>query len=150
MDFLFSNPYVVWVLVLVALFFLYQRLAPRLTIRAPALNANPTQIIDKLLGASWAERKLQKAIEREKKRGNYLGAGKLLEDAGRPALAADLYIEGQEFWAAASTLEKLGRVDKAAELFLQAGDHKKAAQMLASMCWRFASAKAMHHCIDHM
>ena len=130
MDFLTSNPYVVYALGLVGLFLLYRRFAPRLRLRVPTIDTSPQNLFEKLLGPGFAARKLQKTIDREKKSGNYLSAGKMLEDAGRLQVAADVYLEGQEYWAAASTLEKLGRLDKAAELYLQAGDHKKAAQVL--------------------
>jgi serine/threonine-protein kinase len=131
MDFLASmNPYVAYALGLLGLFLLYKRFAPRLSFRVPTIDASPQNLVERLLGPAWAERKLQKTIAQEKKRGNFLNAGKLLEDAGRLAVAADVYVEGHEYWAAASTLERLGRHDRAAELYLQAGDHKKAAQVL--------------------
>jgi tetratricopeptide (TPR) repeat protein len=130
MDFLASNPYVVYALGLVGLFLLYRRFAPRLHLRVPTIDASPQNLFERLLGPGFANRKIERAIEREKKHGNFLSAGKMLEEAGRAAEAADVYQLGQEYWAAASTLEKLGRLDRAAELYLQAGDHKKAAQVL--------------------
>jgi eukaryotic-like serine/threonine-protein kinase len=130
MDFLASNPYVVYVLGLIGLLFLYKRFAPRLNIRVPNVDVKPQALLERLLGSAFAERKMERAVHREKKAGNFLAAGKMLEDHGRAAAAGDVYLEGQEYWAAASTFEKLGKLERAAELYLQAGDHKKAAQVL--------------------
>jgi len=130
MDFLASNPYVMYVLGIVGLFVLYKKFAPQLRIRMPSVGLAPKDMLERMLGSAFSERKLQKSIQREKKLGNFLVAGKMLEDAGRQALAAELYIEGGENFAAALTLEKLGRLERAAELYMQAGDHKKAAKVL--------------------
>ena len=78
------------------------------------------------------ERKLEREVARLRKQDNHLAAGKLLEDAGRLAEAAETYLEGHEYWAAASSFEKLGRAERAAELYLQAGDHKKGAALFTS------------------
>jgi serine/threonine-protein kinase len=130
MDFLASNPYVVYALGLVGLLFLYKRFAPRLNIRVPSVDMKPQALLERLMGPAFAKQKVQRAVQREKKHGNFLAAGKMLEDVGDQAQAAEVFLEGQEYWAAASTFEKLGKLERAAELFLQAGDHKKAAQVL--------------------
>ena len=62
--------------------------------------------------------------------GHYLAAGKLLEDAGKPQQAVNVYLEGREHYAAAALMESLGMLEKAGELYLQAGDHKKAAKVM--------------------
>jgi serine/threonine-protein kinase len=130
MDFLASNPYVVYVLGLVGLLILYKRFAPRLNIRVPSVDVAPQALLERLMGPAFADRKMQRAVQREKKAGNFLAAGKLLEDAGKQSEAAEVYLEGGEYWAAASTFEKLGKLERAAELYLQAGDYKKSAQVL--------------------
>jgi tetratricopeptide (TPR) repeat protein len=75
-------------------------------------------------------RKVTRDVNRYMKEGNYLAAGKLLEDQGRPRDAVDVYLEGREHYAAAATLEGLGHLEKAAELYLQAGDYKKSAKVM--------------------
>lgn len=130
-SFLFTNPLVPYALGAIGLLAAYRFIAPRLRITVPgggSLSADA--ILGKLLGPRYAEAKLQKAIQRYKRDGHYLGAGKLLEESGRMAEAAEAYIQGQEYWAAAATLERMGKTERSAELYLQAGDHKKAAQML--------------------
>ncbi len=128
---LFNNPLVPYLAGAVALLVAYKLIAPRLSIRLPGGGGvSGDAILGRLLGPRYAEAKLQRAVQRFKKDGHYLGAGKLLEESGRLQEAAEAYVAGQEYWAAASTLEKLGKVDRAAELYLQAGDHKKAAQIL--------------------
>jgi len=135
MGFLFSlldNPYVPWLLGFVALVVAYRFLASRLRIRVPGIPASGEDLLAKVLGPSYAAKKLSRAVQRLKKQGNHLAAGKLLEDAGRLAEAAEAYLEGQENWAAASTFERLGRSERAAELYLQAGDHKKGAALFSA------------------
>jgi tetratricopeptide (TPR) repeat protein len=135
MGFLFSlldNPYVPWIVGLVALFFGYRYLADRVRVRVPGASVSKDDILAKLLGSGFAQKKLEREVARLRKQDNHLAAGKLLEDAGRLAEAAEVYLEGQENWAAASTFEKLGRTERAAELYLQAGDHKKGAALFAA------------------
>jgi serine/threonine-protein kinase len=132
-DLLFNNPYVPWILGLLLLLVGYQKLAPRLKIQVPGGGLTTDDLMSKLLGARYAEAKLDKAVSRLKKTDNFLAAGKALEDAGRLAEAAEAYLEGKEFWAAASMYEKLGKSERAAELFLQAGDYKKAAQVFVDI-----------------
>jgi len=135
MGFLFSlldNPYVPWILGLGALVVAYRFLADRVRVRVPGASVSREDLLSKILGTGYAEKKLARELARLKKQGNYLAAGKLLEDAGRLAEAAEAYIEGQEHWAAASTFEKLGRTERAAELYLQAGDHKKGAALFTA------------------
>ena len=129
-DLLFNNPYVPWVLGAVVLLVLYRKFGDRLKIRVPSANVTTDDVLGKVLGPRYGEAKLEKAIGKLKKQENWLAAGKMLEDADRPAEAAEAYVEGQEFWAAAATYEKLGRGERAAELYLQAGDYKKAAALL--------------------
>ena len=126
-----------------------------LTVRAPAVRpgapgpaghplANPTSpefrslaqsygldpdLMGKMLGPRFADRRFKKEVEAFKKEANYLAAGKLLEDHGDLTEAVEAYTAGNEFWAAASVLERMGRGERAAEMYLQAGDHKKAAKV---------------------
>lgn len=133
MDFLFGlldSSVVPWVLGLLAAAVGYKFLSERVKIRAP-VGVNREDLVSRLLGPGWARKKLEREVARLKKQANYLGAGKLLEEQGRLAEAAEAYLEGQETWAAASTFEKMGRAEKAAELFLQAGDHKKGAALFS-------------------
>jgi tetratricopeptide (TPR) repeat protein len=127
----FSNPYIPWILLAVGLFVAYNKLAPRLSIRAPA--GAGTDLMGKMLGPRFAERKLKKEVEAYKKEANYLAAGKLLEDHGDLAAAVEAYTSGSEYWAAASVLERMGRGERAAEMYLQAGDHKKAAKVFTDL-----------------
>jgi len=129
---LLDNAYVPWVVGLVALFLGYRFLADRLRLRVPGVPTSGADLLSKILGPRFAEKKVEREIARLKKQDNHLAAGKLLEDAGRLAEAAEAYVEGREYWAAASTLEKLGRAERAAELYLQAGDHKKGAALFTS------------------
>lgn len=69
-------------------------------------------------------------VHRYKVEGNFLAAGKLLEDAGKPQDAVSAYLEGREHYAAAATLEVMRQFEKAAELYLKAGDYKKSAQVM--------------------
>jgi tetratricopeptide (TPR) repeat protein len=135
MGFLFSlldNPYVPWILGLVALVVAYRFLAERVRVRVPSVSVSREDLLSKVLGSGFSEKKLAREVARLKKLQNHLAAGKLLEDAGRLAEAAEVYLEGQEHWAAAASFEKLGRAEKAAELYLQAGDYKKGATLFTS------------------
>jgi tetratricopeptide (TPR) repeat protein len=126
---LFDNQLFLILLGLGVVFFLYQKFAHRVKVRGPAGSFSKDAILSKLLGSRYAEGKLLRQVNREKKAGNVLAAGKLLEDAGKHGEAVEAYISGSEFWAAASGLERMGKIDRAAETFLQAGDYKKAAQL---------------------
>ena len=135
MGFLFSlldSPYVPWILGLGALVVAYRFLADRVRVRVPGASLRREDLLAKVLGSGFSEKKLAREVARLKKQDNHLAAGKLLEDAGRLAEAADTYVEGHEHWAAAASYEKLGRAEKAAELYLQAGDHKKGAALFTS------------------
>ena len=124
MDFLFNSPLVAWAIGLVALYFAWTTLAPRLNLRLDkdALGA-------RFLGDKYAADKVEKEVAREKKAGNFLAAGRLYEEAGMSQQAVDTFLSGEEWMAAAFALEKAGRADKAAEMFLKAGDYKKAAEI---------------------
>jgi serine/threonine-protein kinase len=127
---LFSVPYLPWILLGLVALVLYQRLGHRLSVRVPVgPSVSGDDILGKLLGRRYAEAKLEKAVRREKKLGNWLAAGRYYEEGGKPQQAVDAFLEGQEFFAAASVLEKMGKQERAAELYLQSGDFKKAAQM---------------------
>ncbi len=137
MDQVFSlildNPYVPWILATLGGWFVFQKfVAGR---RIPGTGGaggggGLDEILGKLLGKGYADRKIDKAVAREKKNGNWLSAGRYYEETGRLQEAVDVYIEGQEFFAAGSVLERMGKLDRAAELFLQHGDYKKAAAVL--------------------
>ena len=129
-DLLLNNPYVPWLLLGVVVLFLYQKFSHKVSVRVPGAGLSRDDMISKVLGSRWSEGKLERQVARERKAGNWLAAGKILEDMDRLPQAAELYIEGQEFWAAASTFEKMGKAERAAELYLQAGDYKKAAALL--------------------
>jgi tetratricopeptide (TPR) repeat protein len=129
MDYLFSIPYLPQILVVIVLFVAYQQIAPRLRVRTPGGAGSMDGVLEKVLGSSYREGKLNRKIASYRKQGHSLAAGKLLEDAGRLPEAADAYLEGQEYYAAAATLEKIGRLEKAADYYLQSGDYKKAANV---------------------
>jgi tetratricopeptide (TPR) repeat protein len=129
MDYLFSIPYLPQILVVIVLFVAYQQIAPRLRVRTPGSAGSMDGVLEKVLGSSYREGKLNRKIASYRKQGHALAAGKLLEDAGRLPEAADAYLEGQEYYAAAATLEKIGRLEKAADYYLQSGDYKKAANV---------------------
>jgi tetratricopeptide (TPR) repeat protein len=129
---LLDSPYVPWVVGVVVVVAAYRFLADRVRIRVPGVPVTREDILSRVLGSGFSQKKLAREVERLKKQQNHLAAGKLLEDAGRLAEAAEIYLEGQEHWAAAATYEKLGRAEKAAELYLQAGDHKKGAALFTS------------------
>jgi tetratricopeptide (TPR) repeat protein len=132
LDQILNNPLVLWGAVVVAVLFAYQKLAPRMSIRVPGGSVTREDLLSRFLGSRFAEAKMERTVQKLKKQGDFLAAGKVLEDAGKTALAAEAYLEGNEFWAAAATYERLGKHDKAAELYLQAGDYKKAAQLMVS------------------
>jgi serine/threonine-protein kinase len=132
LDLLFNNPYVPWIVGFIVLVVAYQKLSPKLRVRVPGASISKDDFVGKILGPRYAEAKLQKTVEKFKKQGNWLAAGKMLEDNEHLDEAAETYLEGNENWAAASLYEKIGRTERAAELFLQAGDHKKGAQLLVA------------------
>jgi tetratricopeptide (TPR) repeat protein len=125
-------PYIPWILGLIVLVVAYQKLSPKLKVRVPGSSISKEDVIGKILGPRYAEAKILKMVEKFKKQGNWLAAGKMLEDHEHMNEAAETYLEGNENWAAASLYEKMGRTERAAELFLQAGDHKKGAQLLVA------------------
>ncbi len=129
MDWLFSSPYLLPVLGVVALVVGYQYVAPRINVRVPGVSLSTDDLLGKLLGKRFAEAKFEKLVARHKKQGNYLEAGRLYEENDKLQQAADAYLEGNEFNAAAQTLERMGKLDRAAELYIQGGDSKKGAQV---------------------
>jgi tetratricopeptide (TPR) repeat protein len=132
-SFLFESPYVLPALGLVAVYFLYTRVLSNLRIRGPSIGGGGLDaILGRFLGSRYADAKLEKAASKEKKRGNYLEAGRLYETDGKLSQAVEAYTEGQEYFAAASVLEKMGKLERSAELYLQSGDYKKAAQIFTS------------------
>jgi len=129
-ELLLDNAYVPWVLGGILVLVAYQKLGHLLKIRLPGMGASPGEAFAKLLGPGWQKAQVERQVARLKKHGSFLAAGKMLEDADRLPEAAEAYLEGQEYWAAAATNERIGRSEKAAELYLQAGDFKKSAQLL--------------------
>jgi len=129
-DFLFNSPIVPWAIGLVALYVVWNTVAPRLKVALPAMSRD--ELGTRFLGEKYAADKIDKQAAREKKAANFLVAGRIYEDAGMLQQAVDTYLEGEEWMAAAFTLEKVpGKADKAAEMFLKAGDYKKAAEIWA-------------------
>src|SRR4051794_25504362 len=98
---LLSSPLVLWAVLLLGALFAYQRLAPRLKIRLPGTNITMDGLIGMVLGPAYAKAKLKRAIDKEKKAGNYLAAGRLHEDADQLMEAVEAYTEGEQFTAAA-------------------------------------------------
>jgi serine/threonine-protein kinase len=129
-DLLLNNSYVPWLVIAVVGLVVYQKFSHKVSVRVPGSGLTKDDVLSKVLGSRWSEGKLERQVAKEKKAGNFLAAGKILEDMDRLPQAAEVYLQGQEFWAAASTFEKLGKGERAAELFLQAGDYKKAAALL--------------------
>jgi tetratricopeptide (TPR) repeat protein len=132
MDYIFSlfdNTLVLVGVGLVAVYFVYTKFLSGLRIGSRGGGGGFEDILGKILGPRYAEAKIDRAVAREKKRGNYLGAGRLYEDTGKLPQAAEAYIEGQEYYAAAGTLERMGKMERSAEMYMQAGDYKKAAQV---------------------
>ncbi len=126
-----GSPIVPWVVGAVVLYVAWTQLAPRLKIRVPNLTAD--DVASRLLGPSYRAGKLEKAAAAEMKFGNFMGAGKIFEDAGMAQQAVDAYLKGDEFMPAAFLLEKMsGKQERAAELFLKGGDYKKAAEVYVS------------------
>ncbi len=127
---LFDNTYVLVGVGLVAVYLFYTKFLSNLRISTPGSGGGGFDaILGKLLGSRYADAKVERAVAREKKRGNFLAAGRLFEDNHSLPQAAEAYMEGQEYYAAAGVLEKLGKMEKAAEMYMQAGDYKKAAQV---------------------
>ena len=129
---LLENPIVFWGLVVLVVIVGYQKLAPRLRIRVPNVEV-PTST-EQLMGRlvpGYAEARANREIEQLKKNGDFLSAGRRLEDAGKLDEAAAAYTEGGEFFAAATLVEKMGKLERAGELYLQADDSKKAAQVFS-------------------
>src|SRR5262245_48789712 len=129
LDFLLGNPYVPWLVGLVIALYLYRRFAGSVRFRIPGIGFSGGDLLGKVLGPGYAKGQIQREASKLRKGGQFLAAGKLLEENDQASEAIDVYIEGGEFWAAAAGLEKLNRLDKAADLYLQAGDYKKAAQV---------------------
>lgn len=142
LDFLFSNPYVPWLIGLVALLAAYKKFAPMVKLRVPAIGISGPQLLEKVLGSGYAKGQTTRQASKLRKSGQYLAAGKLLEESGDAAQAVEAYIEGEEFWAAAASLEKAGKLDRSADLYLQAGDYKKAAQVY-QQTGKYAKAAAL-------
>jgi tetratricopeptide (TPR) repeat protein len=136
MDFLFdlvlNNPYVPYLVGALVVLGAYRWLAARLHLRVGTGGFDLQALLSRLLGQGYAARVLDGKVARLRKAGDFLAAGRLLEEHGRSGQAVEAYAEGHEFFAAATVLEKAGQVDRAAEMYLQAGDHKKAGQILAA------------------
>jgi len=125
---LFENMYLQAGLGLTLVYLLYTRFLSGTRIKGTS-RVTLDDVLRRLLGTRYAMAQTDRVVEREKKRGNYLGAGRLYEDVGKLPQAVEAYTAGQEYYAAASVLERMGRQEKSAEMFLQAGDYKKAAQV---------------------
>jgi tetratricopeptide (TPR) repeat protein len=116
-----------WAAVAIAVWFVYQKFIAGASVRMSAGGFD--DLLAKLLGQGYRDRQLDRFVQQEKSRGSFLSAGRLYEETGRLPQAAEIYLEGQEYHAAASVLEKLGKLERAAELYLQGGDYKKAANI---------------------
>lgn len=130
LSYFYSNPYLAYGAVVLALVLAYRSVAGRVKIRIPWAGFTSEDVVAKLLGSRYREARTEQAVKRYKKGGHFVAAGKLYEDAGKLPQAAEAYLEGSEFFAAATVYERMGKGERAAELYLQAGDHKKAAQVL--------------------
>jgi tetratricopeptide (TPR) repeat protein len=124
-----NSPLVLYGLLAVGAFFVYQRVAPMIRVRVPGGPVSKNDLLARVLGARYVEAQLEGRVKAFKKKGNLLEAGRLYEEAGKLQQAIDTFTEGQEFYAAATVLERQGKVERAAEVYLQAGDYKKAAQL---------------------
>ena len=129
---LLLNPIVFWGLVVVGLILAYNKFAPLIRVRLPSADVPLTtdDLVGRLL-PGYADAKAQKHIERLKNSGDFLAAGRMLEEAGKLEEAVKSYTEGSEFFAAATVLEKMGKLERAGEMYVQADDAKKAAQVFA-------------------
>src|SRR5688500_2660048 len=116
MDSLLDHPYFPYAVAFIAAVVIVQQMARR--IRRRRRGALPG--------------KLAREVHRYKGEGNFLAAGKLLEDAGLQQEAVSTYLEGREHYAAAATLEAMRQFEKSAELYLKAGDYKKGVQVMVS------------------
>ena len=135
MEFLFGlldNPLVLGAAGIALVLFAYRFVADRVRLRVPGSSLTAEGMANQLLGGRWADKKREREVARLRRSGNHLAAGKLLEDVGQLPAAAEAYLEGQEYWAAAASYEKLGRTERAAELYLQAGDFKKGAALFTT------------------
>ena len=128
---LLSNPLVLIIGGALVAFMLYQKLAPNVKVRLPGKGLSWDAVLAKLGGPRYAEAKLERAVAAAKKKDGALAAGRIYEDVDQLQKAVDVYLEGQEIYAAAAVLEKMGKAERSAELFLQAGDYKKAAQLFS-------------------
>jgi serine/threonine protein kinase/tetratricopeptide (TPR) repeat protein len=133
MDFLFQivfNPLFYWAALALLLLVVYQKAALKFKFNLPGFPS-VEEMLGKLLGPGFAKAKLKRAVDKLKKDGNYLEAGRRLEDDGDANEAVEAYTEGQQFNAAAALLEKMGKAERAGEMYLQGGDYKKAAQVFS-------------------
>ncbi len=130
MDAIFSIPFLPHILGLALLLIVYQQVSKHLRVRVRGGGPSMDSLLAGVLGPSYLEGKRMRTVAQLKKQGDYLAAGKLLEDAGKVVEAAESYIEGHEYFAAATSYEKLGKLERAAELYLQDGDFKKAGSVL--------------------
>jgi serine/threonine-protein kinase len=118
-------PYLVG---LVVLYFGWKAVAPRLKLQAPDLSVDG--LATRVLGDKYQTGKVERQAAAQAKAGNFMEAGRIYEEAGMPEKAAETYLQGEEFMAAAFVFEKLpGKIEKAGEYFLKAGDYKKAAEV---------------------
>ncbi len=115
MDLPFDAAYVPYVIGAIVALLLYQQFAHRLRHRRPGGQSSGS---------------LSRDVHQYKNAGNFLAAGKLLEDAGKPQEAVNAYLEGREHYAAAATLERMRQLERASELYLKAGDYKKSAAVM--------------------
>lgn len=136
-DLLFENTYVQIGLAAVVGWFIFNKFIAGRAIpgarRSSGGGLSLDDVLGKVLGKGYQDRKVDRAVSREKNNGNWLTAGRLYEESGRLQEAVDVYTEGQELFAAGSVLEKMGKLDRAAELYLQHGDYKKAAAVFIAI-----------------
>src|SRR4030042_6225818 len=92
---LLDNPYVPWLVGLVALSFGYRYLADRVRVRVPGASISREDVLAKILGSGFSEKKLTREVARLRKQDNHLAAGKLLAAAGRLPEAAGGERRGQ-------------------------------------------------------
>ena len=86
-DFLFNSPIVPWAIGLVALYFVWNTVAPRLNVRLPGMSKD--DLGTRFLGEKYAADKIEKQAARERKAANFLVARSRRLQRHRPSRRLD-------------------------------------------------------------